>query len=208
MSLRLADDFARVLAAGRAGQEWAVTSIYRAIQPGLLRYLRAREPREAEDIASQVWLEVARLLPGFSGEEDELRALVFTIGRRRLANVRRGRTRRPQTVDHERLDGVAALDDPAATVEAAPLHDAIAQVVRLLRPDQAHVVLLRIVADLSVEEVAVIVGKSAAAVRVTQHRALRRLAEQLGPGPLNAGTGRGDVGADGVPRWRPRFGHC
>ena len=180
MSLRLGDDFARVLAAGRAGQEWAVTSIYRAIQPGLLRYLRAREPREAEDIASQVWLEVARLLPGFSGEEDELRALVFTIGRRRLANVRRGRTRRPETVDHERLDVVAAPDDPAATVEArAASRDAIAQVVRLLRPDQADVVLLRIVADLSVEEVAVIVGKSAAAVRVTQHRALRRLAEQL-----------------------------
>ena len=180
MSLRLGDDFARVLAAGRAGQEWAVTSIYRAIQPGLLRYLRAREPHEAEDIASQVWLEVARLLPGFSGEEDELRALVFTIGRRRLANVRRGRTRRPETVDHERLDVVAAPDDPAATVEArAASRDAIAQVVRLLRPDQADVVLLRIVADLSVEEVAVIVGKSAAAVRVTQHRALRRLAEQL-----------------------------
>ena len=127
MSLRLGDDFARVLAAGRAGQEWAVTSIYRAIQPGLLRYLRARERREAEDIASQVWLEVARLLPGFSGEEDELRALVFTIGRRRLANVRRGRTRRPETVDQERLDGVVAPDDPAATVEArAASRDAIA----------------------------------------------------------------------------------
>ena len=66
----------------------------------------------------------------------------------------------------------------------APLRDAIAQIVRLLRPDQADVVLLRIVADLSVEEVAVIVGKSAAAVRVTQHRALRRLAEQLRRSPV------------------------
>lgn len=43
-------------------------------------------------------------------------------------------------------------------------------------PDQAEVVLLRVVAGLSVEQVAKILGKSAGSVRVAQHRALRRLA--------------------------------
>jgi RNA polymerase sigma-70 factor (ECF subfamily) len=180
MSVRLGDDFGRVLAAARAGEEWAVTSIFRAIQPGLLRYLSAREPGEAEDIAAQVWLEVARSLPGFTGGEDELRALVFTIGRRRLSNVRRGRTRRPDPVDREMLEVIAGVDDPAEAVAARVASaDAIARVIRMLRPEQADVVLLRVVADLSVEEVAAIVGKSPSAVRVIQHRALRRLAGQL-----------------------------
>jgi RNA polymerase sigma-70 factor (ECF subfamily) len=180
MSVRLGDDFGRVLAAARAGEEWAVTSIFRAIQPGLLRYLGAREPGEAEDIAAQVWLEVARSLPAFTGCEDELRALVFTIGRRRLSNVRRGRTRRPDPVDREMLEVIAAVDDPAEAVAARVASaDAIARVIRMLRPEQADVVLLRVVADLSVEEVAAIVGKSPSAVRVIQHRALRRLAGQL-----------------------------
>jgi RNA polymerase sigma-70 factor (ECF subfamily) len=180
MTVRLGDDFGRVLAAARAGEEWAVASLFHAIQPGLLRYLRARDPREADDIAAQVWLEVARALPRFSGAEHELRALVFTIGRRRASNARRSRARRAEPVNDERLRALAAADDPAAAAVAnAGSREAIALVVRLLRPDQADVVLLRVVADLSVAEVAAILGKSTATVRVIQHRALRRLADRL-----------------------------
>jgi RNA polymerase sigma-70 factor (ECF subfamily) len=170
-----------VLAAARAGEEWAVARIFRAIQPGLLRYLAARDASEAEDIAAQVWLEVARRLPGFTGDEHELRALVFTIGRRRLANARRARSRRrAEPVGHDVLAAVAGGDDTAADVEALLLaHDAVARITRSLRPEQADVVLLRVVADLNVDDVAAIVGKSPAAVRVIQTRALRKLARKL-----------------------------
>jgi DNA-directed RNA polymerase specialized sigma24 family protein len=41
--------------------------------------------------------------------------------------------------------------------------------------DQAEIVLLRVLGDLDVEEVAGIVGKTEGAVRVAQHRALQRL---------------------------------
>jgi DNA-directed RNA polymerase specialized sigma24 family protein len=40
---------------------------------------------------------------------------------------------------------------------------------------------LRVLADLGVDEVAAIMGRTANWVRVTQHRALRRLASRLGP---------------------------
>jgi RNA polymerase sigma-70 factor (ECF subfamily) len=180
MSVRLGDDFARVLAGARAGEDWAAASIYRSIQPALMRYLSAREPREAEDIAAQVWFEVARSLPRFSGGENELRALVFTIGRRRLSNARRNRARRPEAVEHQHLDAMTGPDDPAAIVVARDAsREAVALVVRLLPRRQADVVLLRVLADLSVDEVAAIVGRSPAAVRVIQHRALKRLAGHL-----------------------------
>jgi RNA polymerase sigma-70 factor, ECF subfamily len=51
----------------------------------------------------------------------------------------------------------------------------------LLPRDQAEVVLLRVLGDLDADQVAEIMGRSANWVRVTQHRALRRLADRLGP---------------------------
>jgi RNA polymerase sigma-70 factor (ECF subfamily) len=182
MTLILGDDFARVLAAAQAGEEWAVARLYRSLQPSVLRFLSVRDSGEAEDIAAQVWLEVARALPQFTGAEDDFRALVFTIARRRLLNMRRGRARRrTDVVAIESLAGsVRAPDDPAEEVATHLDGNAAAQrVAALLSPEQAEVVLLRVVGGLSVDEVAVIVGKRPATVRVIQHRALRRLAREL-----------------------------
>ena len=47
-----------------------------------------------------------------------------------------------------------------------------------LAPAQAEVLLLRVVADLSVDEVAKIVGKRPTAVRALQHRAIVTLARR------------------------------
>jgi RNA polymerase sigma-70 factor (ECF subfamily) len=183
MSVLLGDEFARVLAAAQAGEEWAVARLYRSLQPALLRYLTARDPQDAEDIAAQVWLEVARALSKFEGVEDGFRAYVFTIARRRMLNARRGRARRrADCVPMETLVGtVRAKDDPAeetaARIDGAA---AVRRIVALLSPEQADIVLLRVVGRLSVEEVATMVGKRASTVRVIQHRALRRLARELG----------------------------
>jgi RNA polymerase sigma-70 factor (ECF subfamily) len=67
-------------------------------------------------------------------------------------------------------------DDPSASV----LGKAALEVIGRLPADQAEVVLLRVVAGLSAEEVGAIVRKSPGAVRVIQHRALKRLAGLLG----------------------------
>jgi RNA polymerase sigma-70 factor (ECF subfamily) len=51
--------------------------------------------------------------------------------------------------------------------------------LRQLRPDQAEVVALRVIAGLTVTETAAVVNKSDGAVRVLCHRGLRALARQL-----------------------------
>ena len=51
--------------------------------------------------------------------------------------------------------------------------------VATLPPDQAEVILLRVLGGLPVADVARIMAKRPGAVRVIQHRALRRLAEQM-----------------------------
>ena len=183
MSVLLGDEFARVMNAAQAGEEWAVARLYQSLQPALLRYLRARDPQDAEDIAAEVWLEVARALTKFEGGEDGFRAYVFTIARRRMLNAKRGRARRrADAMPMEELSGaLPATDDPAE--EAAARIDgaaAVARIVALLPPEQADILLLRVVGRLGVDEVAAIVGKRPATVRVIQHRALRKLARELG----------------------------
>ena len=176
-----AHDFEAVLVAARGGEEWALAELYRALYPRMVRYVRAVEPIEAEDVASDAWLEVARGLARFRGDEAGLRAFSFTIARRRLLDIRRQRARRrTEPRDHRGLMQAA----PIGNVEEEALSSlgtdwAIRLITRSLSSEQADVILLRVVGDLEVEAVAKIVGKRPGTVRVLQHRALRRLARVL-----------------------------
>lgn len=184
----LGDQFPGILIAAQDGGEWAVAIIYRWLHPGVVGYLRARAGDDAEDLASETWVAVARGLSNFSGDENAFRSWVFTIAHRRLIDHHRVTARRPRTrtlhhVEGEGHDGpleMSADDDPAAEVIAAAAGDeAVRRIMKLLPKDQAEIVLLRVVAGLPVDEVAAITGRRPGTVRVLQHRALRRLAEQL-----------------------------
>ena len=52
---------------------------------------------------------------------------------------------------------------------------AVERLVHCLPADQAEIVLLRVLGELDIEQIAGVVGKSTGAVRVAQHRALQRL---------------------------------
>jgi RNA polymerase sigma-70 factor (ECF subfamily) len=180
---RLGEGFDDVMAAAQAGADWAVAVLYRSLQPRLLRFLRAQtQTHDAEDIAAQTWLEIARALPRFAGDEDGFGAFVFTVARRRLADHRRAVRRRP--LDLVGDDALLTLAKEGDTEDDALAHlggeEAARRLAELLPPDQADVVLLRVVAGLSVDQVAELLGRRPGTVRVLQHRALRRLARQLG----------------------------
>jgi RNA polymerase sigma-70 factor (ECF subfamily) len=165
--------------AAREGDEHAFTALYRALQPSLLTYLRQRVPGSAEELASETWLAASRALATVDGGAEGFRALLFTIARRRVADHHRSRSREPRTVvlgealEHPAPDAVAALEDAVAS------RDSVRALTAHLKPDQAEVVLLRVVAGLSVEETARAMGKSQGAIRVLQHRALRALYDVL-----------------------------
>lgn len=176
-------EFPAVLAAARIGDERAMALLFRGLHPKVIRFLRSQESRAAEDLAGEVWMAVARGLRSFEGDAAAFRAWVFTIARRRVADHRRrGMRHDTQPVDVVTFERLPATDDTGRqAVDALSGQDAAALVTATLPPDQAEVVLLRVLADLSVDEVAAIVGQSANWVRVTQHRALKRLADRLGP---------------------------
>ncbi|HEX2273294.1 MAG TPA: sigma-70 family RNA polymerase sigma factor [Acidimicrobiales bacterium] len=171
------------ISAARRGAAWAITALYREIHPRLLRYLRSREPHVADDVASQVWLEVAGGLGRFEGTEDGFRAWVFTIARRRLIDARRRAGRRPtDPLVDEDVAAPSPYDDPeGSAIATLDAQAAVDRIVSALTPDQADVVLLRVLGGLAVGEVADVLGKQPSAVRVLQHRALRRLARHFPP---------------------------
>jgi RNA polymerase sigma-70 factor (ECF subfamily) len=175
------DRFEALLLDARRGEVRALEELYLRIHPRVLRYLRALEPHEAEDLASDAWLDLVRALPRFRGDDEDLRALAFTIARRRVLDLRRRRARqRTNPVSAERLAEVGGVGDAEdEAIEAVERGWAIDLIARALPAEQAEIVLLCVLGDLSVADVARIVGRRAGTIRVIQHRALRRLARVL-----------------------------
>ena len=176
--MTLDDDFEHVLGLAQAGDEGAVARLYRDLNPSVLRFLSAQAGDAAEDLAQETWIAVARGLAAFVGDERAFRGWVFTIARRRVVQLWRTRGRRPSIpLPPEDLAGVAGVtDDPEAAITARA---AAAALVGGLPPEQAEIVLLRVVGGFDAAEVAEIVGRTAGAVRVLQHRALKRIGARL-----------------------------
>lgn len=146
--------------------------VYRALAPVVLGYLRAQGAPEPEDLLGEVFLQVSRDLRKFKGEEDDLRRWVFTIAHHRLIDDRRRRARRPQHADADLPDLPA--DEPPEAFDPELL-----AALDQLTPDQREVLGLRFVADLPLEAVAKLTGRSVGAVKAMQHRALEQLARIL-----------------------------
>jgi signal transduction histidine kinase/DNA-directed RNA polymerase specialized sigma24 family protein len=149
--------FETVMTAATTGVEWAIGLLYREFHPAVLRYLQARGAPAPEAAAEQVWLEVARELQGFSGDEIEFRRWLFDLARRPL-------------------EAGGRIEEPIQLEELPrqPMSDALSKVAAL-PPDHADVLLLRALGHLDVDDVASITGQRTGAVRLLEMDALRLL---------------------------------
>lgn len=185
--------FDDVLAAAQAGAAWAFEVLYRDLAPAVTGYLRLHGAAEPDDLASETFIGVFTGLGRFRGDEDALRGWVFTIAHRRLLDDWRRRSRRPQLADE--------LSDVPDTLGGDVEDDVLGrigteEVTRLcgtLPADQRSVLLLRILGDLTIEQVAEVMGRSVPSIKALQRRGLRALRAEL---ELNSSEG---VGADAHP---------
>jgi RNA polymerase sigma-70 factor (ECF subfamily) len=169
--------FGVTLASAQGGDETAFACLFRDIQPTLLRYLHVITP-DADDVAGDTWLQVVKGLPRFRGGEEAFRAWLFTIARHRAVDAGRSRSRRPDVP----LTLAQIAEQPLAPDAAELALEAISTrsvmvLIKSLPREHAEIIMLRVVAGLEAADVARIVGKTPGAVRVTAHRALRRLAD-------------------------------
>lgn len=173
----------------RHGDELAFAAIYKAWQPGLYRFVYAREPNVAEDICSEIWVSMAKVLPRFEGGSRELRAWIFSVARRQVAGHRRRSLRRVMVplFSGSNTDGVpdvsgwsGGLADTEFLVEAEITAAELARkIARVLPEAQADALLLKVLGGLDASEIASVMGKKEATVRQLQHRAVLRLSKVL-----------------------------
>lgn len=168
--------------AAKAGDVDATGRIYTVLAPAVLGYLRAHGVGDAEAVMQDVFVALIPRLRSITGGAEGVRRLTFTIARARMVDATRSRARRPNEVAYEAgldLRTVSSAEDVAhGSLSLAEIRSVLAA----LPPEQAEVLTLRVIADLSIEQVAAVIGRSTGAVKQLQRRAIigvrQRLAER------------------------------
>jgi RNA polymerase sigma factor (sigma-70 family) len=168
-----------VVAAASAGDSAALTAIYRAFAPVVTGYLRAKGLTDPEGMTSEVFLAVLPRISTVTGGANGLRTLIFTVAHARMVDEHRARARRPDPVSYDPDRDERVTDSAEDDAHGGLSTQWVCEVLTLLAPDQRDVLALRIVADLSVDEVAEIIQRSPGAVKQLQRRGLLALRRAL-----------------------------
>lgn len=172
-------DFATRLDAAKSGSEWAWADLYRELAGPVTGYLASRGAADPEDLASETFLQVARNIGGFEGDEGSFRSWVFVIAHRRLLDSRRARGRRPETT----MLAESVADATGGDVEEEALDGLVTEELlrafEQLTDIQGDVLALRILGRLTLEETAQILGKRVGAIKAAQRRGLISLQQRL-----------------------------
>lgn len=175
------EGFDAVLAAARLGEAWAYQRLFEWLGRPVAAYLRGAGVEDPDGTANEVFLRVFGGVAGFEGAEGRFRSWVFAIAHNLVIDDRRRRSRRPGQV--ELGDDAGPVTPGADDLALVALGDErVRGLLADLPPDQRDVVLLRIVADMSIEETAIALGKKPGAVKSLQHRAIAALRRRLDPG--------------------------
>lgn len=176
-------EFDAVLTAARAGAAWALRRLYDGLAPAVLGYLRGQGMADPEGMTNEVFSRAFRRLSSFEGDSGAFRSWVFTIAHNAHVDERRRRGRRVQEA--------APLEDDAAVGVVASAEDTVLQalseervraLLSSLPEDQRDVLVLRLVADLTIAQIAEIHGRSVGATKALQRRGLDRLRKMLSVG--------------------------
>lgn len=172
--------FASTLAAAQAGASWATTAIWAQYSPAVFGFLRARGSAEPEDLTSEVFLTLFSTLRSFTGGEPEFRSYLFSLAYRRLVDELRRRSRRGVHDEFRPELDPRRTESPERDAESRLADRDTLALLDSLPDDQRNVMVLRIIADLTIEQIAEVLGKRPGAIKALQRRALERLRKQLG----------------------------
>ena len=168
----------QLVAAAQANAPWAFERLYRHFAPAVAGYLRTQGAEDAEALTSEVFLGAFRRITVFRGDGAAFRSWLFTIAHHRLVDERRHRARSPAIAPIERV--LPRVGGDVEEEALARLGSAWAvQLLQTLSPDQRDVLALRVIADLTVEQVAAVMDKQPGAIKALQRRGLAALRKAL-----------------------------
>lgn len=173
------DELDSLVVAARAGGGWAFARLWEELAGSVAGYLRARGVDEVDDVTSEVFLAAFAGIRRFEGDGARFRSWLFTIAHHRGVDGLRGQIktggRETYVDDLDRRTVPSAEDSSLERLQSDEVRVALAA----LTPEQRDVVLLRFVADLSLDEVAAITGRNTGAVKQLQRRGVQQLRRHL-----------------------------
>jgi len=162
------------------GDTEAFGQLYEQYAPAVFRYLYAHLDNrlDAEDLTEDVFLRVWQALAEYRQQGAPFGGFVFRVARNALYDHYRRTRRRPShSLDWEWADD--RQPDPAISIPEHLERRAVRESLNELSADHRQVLTLRFLSGLSPEETAQVMGRTAGAVRVLQHRALSALRRLL-----------------------------
>jgi RNA polymerase sigma-70 factor (ECF subfamily) len=157
----------------------ALAEIYDRYAEAIYRYLYRllRDASEAEDLTSEVFLRLLQVLGTPKAPRERLQGWLYRVARNLAMDWFRREGARHTLELNEEL--VANGDSPSAAIEERQIHQRLTMALRRLTPSQQQVILLRFGEGLRIADVSRLMGKSEGAIRVLQHRAVKRLSKLL-----------------------------
>lgn len=155
----------------RDGDREAYAMLFSRFHDEIYRFASRRigDPVAGQDIAADTFVDAFGSIARFKWRGVPFEAWLYTIARRRIADLMRARARADRLTPP--LEPSVASDHSGAVLDALHVRDLISR----LSESERDVIELRFMEDLDVQQTALRLEKSAGAIRVTQHRALQRL---------------------------------
>jgi RNA polymerase sigma-70 factor, ECF subfamily len=169
---------ASLVGAARRGEESAWESLYRGLYPRLRAYLSRRVGFEhAEDAVNETMARAVAGIDRFELTQAGFDGWVFGIARRVAADQHRSAARRQRQGEAGQRVAAAmiSVDSPDEPLMVSQDHEDIRACFSRLSQKDQELLELRVVAQLSIEQVANILEMRPGAVRTAQSRALSRL---------------------------------
>lgn len=180
-------EFDRVVSEAKRGEGWAFTTIFDAWSRPLTAFVAARGVTDVDDVVSEIFLGVFRSIGSFEGSESDFRSWIFRIARNKVADSFRSSGRQPVTIPLSPQRDIVGGDVEGDAFARLGV-DRVAELLNGLTDDQSEVLLLRIIGDLSVADVAELMDRRPGAIKQLQRRALRRLELRLVSGEFATET--------------------
>lgn len=171
-------------AAGRGDRD-AVEAVYRTLAPRVQGYLRGRGVEDPEGLTNEVFIAVLPRLAELRGGAAGLRTLVFSVAHARAVDDHRRRSRWGMNASYEPELDPRLADSAESVVMGGVATEQVSELLEELGEEQRAVIMLRVLAGLSLEETANVLGKSVGSVKQLQRRGLLRLKDVV-----TAGGGR------------------
>lgn len=165
------------LLALKGNQSGLFSAIYQALAGQVLGYLKTKGVSDPEAVTQDVFLAILPRVETITGGVSGLRTFVFSVAHARMVDDHRRQSRTPEHHEFEAERDTRQSNSAEAEAMGRVAPGEVLALLGLLGEDQREVLSLRIVAGLTVEQVADIMGKSQGAVKQLQRRALNALRE-------------------------------